>query len=242
MTKKFDVNMARKTTAKAIVKKSPEIDDNSIQNSRFYREYYDLETGQPISFEVISNRIKRRFLEMDRLSVLAMLDLYFVHQNWKTFYNRQESFKKYVSEELKISRCHAYGILNAVSLLQHYFEEYKGKNVYHGDTHFINDIAKVLDDIGIKKLRTLTAMKDKTVKYEILDRLITGESISTDEISQMNKKVKQAVIGDIGNIVLENGSSVLFDRKEILKFMTTNSILRKEVVKAVRRYYSGSKT
>ena len=240
MAKKFDVNMARKTTAKAIVKKSPEIDDNSIQKSRFYREYYDLETGQPISFEVISNRIKRRFHEMDRLSVLAMLDLYFVHQNWKTFYNRQESFKKYVSEELKISRVYAYGILNAVSLLEEYFK-HREEMCNTGVTHFINDIAEVLDNIGIKKLRILTAMKDKTVKYEILDRLITGENISTDEISKMNKKVKQTVIDDIEITVLENGSSVIFDGKEVLKFMTSDSILRKEVVKAVRRYYSGSK-
>ncbi len=49
-------------------------------------------------------------------------------------------------------------------------------------------------------------------------------------------------IDDIEITVLENGSSVLFDGKEILKFMTTDPSLRKEVVKVVRQYYSGSKT
>ena len=58
----------------------------------------------------------------------------------------------------------------------------------------------------------------------------------------MNKKVKQTVIDDIEITVLENGSSVLFDGKEILNFITTDPTLRKEVVKAVRQYYSGSKT
>ena len=48
-------------------------------------------------------------------------------------------------------------------------------------------------------------------------------------------------IDDIEITVLENGSSVLFDGKEVLKFMTTDPTLRKEVVKAVRRYYSESK-
>ena len=74
--------------------------------------------------------------------------------------------------------------------------------VDNGYDFCIIDTAEVLDNIGIKKLRILTAMKDKAVKYEILDRLITGESISTDEISQMNKKVKQAVIDDIEITVL----------------------------------------
>ncbi len=48
-------------------------------------------------------------------------------------------------------------------------------------------------------------------------------------------------IDDIEITVLENGSSVIFDGKEILKFITTDPTLRKEVVKAVRRYYSGNK-
>ncbi|MBA7673534.1 hypothetical protein ES703_81733 [subsurface metagenome] len=46
--------------------------------------------------------------------------------------------------------------------------------VDNGYDFCVIDIAEVLDNIGIKKLRVLTAMKDKTVKYEILDRLITG--------------------------------------------------------------------
>ncbi len=126
MAKKFDVDTARRSIKKGIIKESGNLVVAEDGKSKFYRDYFDLETGTPIEFDKITSRIKRRFQEMDKLSVLSMLDLYFVHHNWQSFYNRQDSFKSYVTEELRISRVYAYGVLNAVSLVDEYLNQ-KGK-------------------------------------------------------------------------------------------------------------------
>ncbi len=97
MAKKFDIDTARRSINKSIIKESGNLVVAEDSKSKFYRDYFDLETGKPIEFNKISTRIKKRFKEMDKLSVMSMLDLYFVHQNWQSFYNRQESFKSYVT-------------------------------------------------------------------------------------------------------------------------------------------------
>ena len=88
---------------------------------------------------------------------------------------------------MSISRVYAYGVLNAVSLVDEYLNQ-KGKTCNTGVTHFVNDIAGVLDRIGIKKLRNLSGIKDKSLKYGILDRLFGGEELTSDEIAKLTKK------------------------------------------------------
>ncbi len=240
MAKKFDIVTARRSIKKSIIKESGSLLVAKDGKSKFYRDYFNLETGKPIEFDKITTRIKKRFKEMDKLSVLSMLDLYFVHQNWQSFYNRQESFKTYVTEELRISRVYAYGVLNAVSLVDEYLSQ-KGKMCNTGVTHFVNDIAGVLDNIGIKKLRNLSRVKDKSLKYGLLDRLFDGEQLTSDEIVELTKKAKPSVGKTKSFQVTLTGTNVSFKKQSILNFTTKEEGLITAVVKAVKNYYKRGK-
>ena len=41
-----------------------------------HKDYFSLETGEPIPFEQITKRIRKRFADIDKASVGAMLDLF----------------------------------------------------------------------------------------------------------------------------------------------------------------------
>jgi hypothetical protein len=232
---KFDASVARKTTGGMLVRREV-AQEPEEQKSAFYREYFDLESGEPIALDRITTRIRKRFSEMDKLSVLVMLDLYFVHQNWSSFYNREDSFKSYVMEDLKISRVYAYGVLNAVSLAEEYFRQ-KGEMCNTGVTHFERDIAEVLDRIGIKKLRMLSKVKDDGLKYGILDRLVDGEQLSSDKI---NKLIAERKIIPEKQPALEakvNGKTVSVDGIDILTFKESDDGLKNAILMAVTAYY-----
>lgn len=240
MARKFDVNTARSSIKKNIIKESGDLVVAEDGKSKFYRDYFNLDTGKPIEFDKITSRIKRRFQEMDKLSVLSMLDLYFVHQNWQSFYNRQESFKSYVTEELSITREYAYGILNAVSLVDEYLNQ-KGKMCNTGVTHFVNDIAEVLDRIGIKKLRNLSGVKEKSLKYGILDRLFGGEELTSDDIAKLTKKSKPSASKSKAVQITLTGTNVSFKNQSILDFNTTEEELINAVVRTIKNYYKKAK-
>ncbi len=236
MANKFDVTTARRSIKKGIIKESGDLVVSEDAKSKFHRDYFNLETGKPIEFDKITSRIKRRFQEMDKLSVLSMLDLYFVHQNWQSFYNRQESFKSYVTEELSITREYAYGILNAVSFVDEYFRQ-TGKMCNTGISHFVDDIAGVLEGIGIKKLTALSRVKDKSLKYGLLQRLFDGEKLTSDDIAKLAKKSKPSASKSQAVQVTLTGTNVSFMNQSILNFDTTETELINAVVKTVKNYY-----
>ncbi len=240
MAKKFDVNTARRSIKKGIIKESKSLVVAEDGKSKFYRDYFNLETGKPIEFDKITTRIKKRFQEMDKLSVLSMLDLYFVHQNWQSFYNRQESFKKYLSDEIQISKSHAYGILTTVEMLKTYYES-KVKKSLTGETRFVDEIAESVEGIGIKKLRILTTIKDKSLKNVILGKLVDGENITSDEIAEMAKKTKPSPGKTKSVQVTLTGTNVSFKNQSILNFDTTEIELINAVVKTVKNYYKKAK-
>ncbi len=240
MAKKFDVNTARRSIKKGIIKESENLVVAEDGKSKFYRDYFDLETGKPIEFDKITSRIKRRFQEMNKLSVLSMLDLYFVHQNWQSFYNRQESFKKYLSDEIQISKSHAYRILTTVEMLKTYYESKASKSL-PGETLFVNEIAKSVEGIGLKKLRILTTIKDKSLKNKILGKLIDGEKYTSNELVEMTKKSKPAAVKTKSVQVTLTGTNVSFKNQSILNFNTKDDGLINAVVKAVKNYYKQAK-
>lgn len=135
---------------KAVQKKTGKVEENdnsSPQKSKLYKDYFSLDTGQPIALDKISKKVKRRFSDIDRNSALAMMDLWFMHAQWNYFYSRTDSFSKYVREELEISRNHAYSILSSVTLLQEFF-------IYKGNTDsevgdFVQQITSSIDNIGM---------------------------------------------------------------------------------------------
>ncbi len=236
MAKKFDVDTARRSIKKGSIKKSGDLVVAEDGKSKLYRDYFNLETGKPIEFDKITSRIKKRFQEMDKLSVLSMLDLYFVHQNWQSFYNRQESLKKYLSDDIRISKSHAYGILTTVEMLKTYYES-KAKKSLTGETLFVDEIAESVEGIGIKKLRILTTIKDKSLKNKILGKLVDGEDLTSDEIVEMTKKAKPSAGKSQTAQVTLTGTNVSFKNQSILNFNTKEERLIKAVVRAVKNYY-----
>ena len=169
---KFDKDIAKST-----VKKSLSLPTEEKEVSPLYRHYFDLKTGEPIPLDRITKRIKKRFHEIDKLSVHAMLDLYFVHQNWTSFYDRLDSFQNYLKEEVQISKSHAYGVLHGVSLLEEYFSQQQDSVL-----SFLEEVTTSLERVGIRKLREISSIKDTETKHSLLIKLLSGEDISTQQI------------------------------------------------------------
>jgi hypothetical protein len=216
---------------KAPVKK-PE-PDSTTQQSKLYKEYYSLETGEPIAFEVISKRIRRRFADIDKSSAMAMMDLWFLHAQWISFYSRTDSFSKYIREELQISKTHAYAILNSVELLNQYFI-HKGNTDSEIST-FVNQICSSIEDIGIKKLSILSKIGSDEERFDYLDRLLGGEQITAEKL--LEKPEKQDKPEKIKTMVKMSGNDLMVGKTLVLTFNSENKIIRNAVLKAVEKWY-----
>lgn len=227
---KFDANLAKSSLGK------PETPTPATeQASPLYRRYFDLATGEPIALESITKRIQKRFSEIDRLSVEAMLDLYFVHQNWTTFYDRQDSFQNYLNEEVQISKSHAYGILHGVSLLEEYYSQ---QNQTTDAVSFLNDIATTLESVGIRKLREISNIKDSETKHTLLSKLLSGEPLSTQDILTEKRKRTPPKAEDPG--VYCNTNAIYLRDARIVTIEAEDEGLTAAVCKAVKRYYRNS--
>src|SRR6056297_953469 len=221
---KFDKDIAKST-----VKKSLSLPKDEKEVSPLYRHYFDLKTGDPIPIDRITKRIKKRFHEIDKLSVHAMLDLYFVHQNWTSFYDRQDSFQNYLKEEVQISKSHAYGILHGVSLLEEYFSQQQGSVL-----SFLEEVTTSLERVGIRKLREISSIKDTETKHSLLTKLLSGEDISTQQIlreKQSDKAEKKE------SDVYYEGSAVYYKSDRILTVEIDDPDLTRHVYKAVKKYF-----
>ena len=175
---------------------------HSNQPSALYKDYFSLESGEPIPFDQLTKRIKKRFSDIDRSSVFSALDLFFLHSNWQAFYKREDSFSKFIKETLLISRTHAYAILASVKLLNEYYS-HKGSDAPSMGT-FLDEVSASIEDIGIKKLSIISGIKDEQKKFTLVDKLIGGEEITADELEakvERKKTVKPNLNIQDGNII-----------------------------------------
>jgi hypothetical protein len=219
---------------KAVQKKSVNVENpphSNPQKSKLYKDYFSLETGEPINLELISNRIKRRFRDIDRASTGAMLDLFFVYQNWTGFYSREDSFSKYL-KDLGVSRTHAYGIINSVELLNQYFIHKGNQSTDLSD--FMNEITSSIEDIGIKKLIILSARKDES-KYDVIDQLLAGEKITAETLLQKPEKKEKPKTKQ--TTVKLDGNDLKVGNTLVLTFNSENEAIRKAVFKTVEKWY-----
>jgi hypothetical protein len=223
---KFNAENAMK-----VVKKGERtIPSEPIDKGKLYRDYYSLETGEPIPLEQISNRIRKRFNDIEKASVGAMLDLFFVYQQWTGFYSRTDSFGKYLKDDIQISRTHGYGIINSVELL---YEYYIHKGLQADDLeNFMGEVSSSLESIGVKKLGIISALKNDDQKYDFLERLIGGETLSANDL-----KVKSAPKEKQNIPVTLKDNDILIGDKVALTFQSTNKQLRKKVLTAVKKHY-----
>ena len=200
-------------------------------SSKLYRQFYDTGSGDPIDFDVITGRIQRRFSEMNKLSVHAMLDLYFVHKNWKSFYNRKDSFQNFCKNTLQISKAHAYGILHAVDLLEEYYGE-QGKEI--DAKHFVTEIADSIEQIGIRKLREIAGIREKPLKRELLTKLLDGENISTDKIVQTKQQLRKP---SSPVVITESDNVIYLDENPILTLSMSDNKLKSKMITFLTRYF-----
>jgi hypothetical protein len=222
------------TALRAVNKKSnvENLTQSNTQHSKIYKDYFSLETGEPIGLDTISKRVKRRFADIDRASVGSMLDLFFLHANWKTFYKREDSFSAFI-KSLGLSRTHAYGILNSVELLNQYFI-HKG-NQDADLSNFMNEITSSIEDIGISKLITIAAMKDDDEKFGFVDRLLEGEEITVEALRQ--KPEKKGTPKPKQTTVKMDGNDLKVGDARVLTFQSENEAIRKSVLKVVEKWY-----
>jgi hypothetical protein len=160
-----------------------------------------------------------------------MLDLFFLHQNWTTFYKRDDSFSKYIKDTLQISRTHAYGVINSVKLLTEYFSN-KGENAPALNS-FIEEIASSIEGIGIKKLIIISSIKEEKKRFALVDRLLSGNEITADELES---KVERKPIDNPDVLLTEN--EIRYSGITVLSFQTTtDEKLKKVILNAALKYF-----
>ena len=106
-----------------------------------------------------------------------------------------------------------------------------------GDTTFLEDIAGSIDNIGIKKLRILSRVKDNDLKFGILDRLFDGEKLSSDKINKLITEQKIIPKAQPAFEIKATGSNISVEGEDILVFKKADEGLKKAILKAVDRYY-----
>jgi hypothetical protein len=183
--------------------------DSETLQDRFYQN------SNLIPEDQLIQRIKENFKLIDRYSAEAMIDLFFLHQNWKTFYKHNDSFRKFLNEELKISPSHAYGIIRSVKCLSAYFLT-KGKQIDEL-TGFLETITDSINRIGIKKLITIAAASNKERRFELLNKLLNGETVGDEDILDNKKEPSEAK----NTIKLEiKNNAVFWADNKVLEFVS----------------------
>ena len=211
------------------VMRSPNEQAGEKQTVSLNKDYYSLETGEPISFESLTKRLKKRFADIDKATVGAMLDLVFLHANFATFYKRQESFSDYL-KTLNLSRTHAYGIINSVGLLTQYFA-HRGESAPQLGT-FLQEVAGAVEELGIRRLIVISQVKDEEKRFELVDRLLSGEAITAEELEQKVDRKAQPVEG-----LSEVGDTLSIRDKPVLTFQPElETGLKKVILAAVAKY------
>lgn len=205
--------------------------DSAEKHPVLHKDYFSLETGEPIPFDQITKRIRKRFADIDKASVGAMLDLFVLHQQWSNFYKREDSFSKYLKDDLQISRTHAYGVINSVKLLTDYFA-FKGDSAPELGA-FLGDVSTTMENIGVKRLILIAGIREEGKKFDLVEKLLSGERISADDIeSKIERKPRNNI-----KISLD-AKDLVFDGSVLLRFEEgTNDEFRQAIVKAVIKFY-----
>ena len=207
--------------------------DSKPQQNKLYKDYYDLQTNEPINLESITRRVKKRLAEIDRSSVGSMLDLFFIYQNWTGFYSREDSFGRYLKDEVQISRTHAYGIIHSVELLNDYFVHRGNQTSDLGN--FMNEITSSIEEIGISKLIVISAMKDDDQKFGFVDRLLEGENITVETLLKKPEKKQKAESKQTA--VKVDGNDLMIGDTLVLTFNSENKAIRNAVFKVIEKWY-----
>jgi hypothetical protein len=165
-----------------------ELDDQEPENpaaAALRIRYYDPATNEPLPLDQIERRIRKNAERMNRLSVEMMFDLYFVHANWGSFYNRTDSFSKWLENSVDLSRSYAYDIIKVVRTMIAFAGE-----ASDGDGPLqIEEIGSRIEEIGLKKMKLISQIPDQEARYAFLRRALSGEPVRDNEIIERSREL-----------------------------------------------------
>lgn len=165
-----------------------ELDDREPENpavAQLRIRYYDPETNQPLPLDQIERRIRKNAERMNRLSVEMMFDLYFVHANWSSFYNRTDSFSKWLENSVDLSRSYAYDIIKVVRTMIAFAGEASDVD---GPLQ-IEELGSRIEEIGLKKMKLISQVPDQQERYAFLRRALAGEPVRDNEILTRSREL-----------------------------------------------------
>jgi len=165
---------------------------------------------------------------MDKLSIEAIMDLFFIYHNWNNFYKRGDSFRYYLKNNMPISRSYAYDIIRAIKLLIEYHQKVSSQWT-------LLDIENSIESTGIKKLRLISHLRNKENKYKILKKVLSGKDVSESEIKKLNKKLIKTIEKTTNNFRIEIENDVLFlyadGGKSPVELLRFNKAVNKKMAK-----------
>jgi hypothetical protein len=159
--------------------------------------YYDPTTDQPLPLDQIERRIRKNAERMNRLSVEMMFDLYFVHANWGTFYNRTDSFSKWLENSVDLSRSYAYDIIKVVRTMI----AFAGESSDGDGPLQIEELGSRIEEIGLKKMKLISQIPDQEARYDFLRRALSGEPVRDNEIIERSRELLDSRIDRPSRVV-----------------------------------------
>ncbi|NPV00063.1 MAG: hypothetical protein HPY53_01660 [Brevinematales bacterium] len=184
--------------------------------------YYDTATLQPLSLSVIEKRIEKNFNQIDRSEAQIALDLFVTHENWKTFYNREDSWTNWMKEHIPRNRSHVYDLIKIVRAIRGTVSikrQAEGLMDIPDYDELLHIIEKPMENSGVFKLKIASQVKDEDIRFQLLGDILDGKAVDDDFILSLNrtKKIIEAQEADTDRIL---EAEVIRDDEEPVKDMT----------------------
>jgi hypothetical protein len=153
--------------------------------------YYNMNTLEPLPLEVIEKRIDKNFTSIDRSLSQIALDLYVVHENWTTKYNRDDSWQKWMKEHVKYDRSYVYDLLKIVRAIKEHAESTRsigGQDEAEDYDNLLNIIQNPLEQYNIQTLKYAAQVDDPERRAEVFEAILSGAELSNDSILKINRE------------------------------------------------------
>ena len=190
MAKKFNPNKANLTQPKR--EGAQAVLDNVPDTGRIFSpKYYNLETGDILPLERIEKRIDDEYNKIDKSTAQIALDVFFVHENFKTKYDRAESWSAWVKEHVRFERTHVYDLMKIVGAIKDVINskrEKEGIAIVENYDELLLLIQKPFEDNPVKTLKYAAQIEDEDKKAEVFEAILEGKEISQKSILSINKE------------------------------------------------------
>jgi hypothetical protein len=152
--------------------------------------YYNMNTLEPLPLEVIEKRIDKNFTSIDRSLSQIALDLYVVHENWTSKYNRNDSWQKWMKDHVKYDRSYVYDLLKIVRAIKEHAENSRsigGRDEAEDYDNLLTIIQNPLEKYNIQTLKYAAQVEDPERRAEVFEAILSGEELSNEKILKINR-------------------------------------------------------